>query len=210
MKIILQQEELLEAVKLYLESVGLSAKSVEVSDDSVLSVDITLGSVPKKEVSEEDKPEPVKRTRKKKEVIEEDFDDEPDILPANLYEGLPKLVPEETEQYIKLLSLLSTNALNKNKEEIAKTYQEATPNARTVMEANAIFKDWLKQNLTDKTSEPVVEKVEETASLEIETSGSSVLDDIIEDVVKPEPVNKPLFGYVPNVQKSGALFPVSR
>lgn len=243
--------ELEDALQMYLEK--QFNRKVEVSIDEGDSV---IASVELKEtlnvsstVTEEnhnhsndlDEPKPKRTRRKRVEVLDENDNSvsetavEEEIEEEKTkYATLPRLNQEDQVKYTQILTLLNTNARNKNRLQLEELSKDISEDLRTVLDASEHYQDWLKycqeqdsesvMNEILKQDEPVITDEENV----IDTEPTEPVEESLEDrtvrlmkevneeenlqedspIQEPQKPKKTLFGSPDSsIVKSGSIFP---
>lgn len=243
--------ELEDALQMYLEK--QFNRKVEVSIDEGDSV---IASVELKEtlnvsstVTEEnhnhsndlDEPKPRRTRRKRVEVLDENDNSVSETAveeeveeEKTKYATLPRLNQEDQAKYTQILTLLNTNARNKNRLQLEELSTNVSEDLKTVLNASEHYQDWLKycqeqdsesvMNEILKQDEPVITDEENV----IDTEPTEPVEESLEDrtvrlmkevneeenlqedspIQEPQKPKKTLFGSPDSsIVKSGSIFP---
>lgn len=252
MKITLSGYELEDAISLYL--VQQFGKNLTVSvDDSqevtacieLSAMEVTVEEMPKEKhihsSTELDEPKPKRTRRKRVEVLDENDNSvsetavEEEIEEEKTkYATLPRLNQEDQVKYTQILTLLNTNARNKNRLQLEELSKDISEDLRTVLDASEHYQDWLKycqeqdseavMNEILKQDEPVITDEENV----IDTEPTEPVEESLEDrtvrlmkeineeenlqenlpIQEPQKPKKTLFGSPDSsIVKSGSIFP---
>lgn len=246
--------ELEDALQMYLEK-QFNRKvevSVDEGDSVIASVELkgtlnvlsTLTEENHNHSTDLDEPKPRRTRRKRVEVLDENdnsvsettVEEEVEEVKdeKTKYADLPRLNQEDQVKYTQILTLLNTNARNKNRLQLEELSTNVSEDLKTVLNASEHYQDWLKycqeqdseaaMNEILKQDEPVITDEENV----IDTEPTEPVEESLEDrtlrlmkevneeenqqedtpVQEPEKPTKSLFGSPnPSVTKSGSIFP---
>lgn len=170
--------ELEDALQMYLEK-QFNRKvevSVDESDSVIASVELKGTLNVSSTVTEEnhnhttdlDEPKPRRTRRKRVEILDENdnsvsettVEEEVEEVKdeKTKYADLPRLNQEDQAKYTQILTLLSTNARNKNRLQLEELSTNVSEDLKTVLNASEHYQDWLKY-CQEQDSEAAMNKI---------------------------------------------------
>lgn len=221
MKIELNSEEVIQALKPYIQSLfNREINDCKLFDENSLIIDITFKDL-SEDSTEPSKSRKVKSSSRKSTSTETELEEkETDNVEPTKYADLPRLNPEDQKVYTSILELLNNNPKNKHRQELEELTSNITGDLATVLNANEHYQNWLELCKNTETKE--------SKNTDKPKSEMDLIKEVIEENPEPEESNttiensnetlpiksstttvkkdNPLFTPQSNVNKTGSLF----